>query len=309
MGVCAPKPVQVFPGGATAPLVTTAAGGRFPDVSSWQGDVSWLSVKRWQQQHGWTPGGVFKLGEYAVDPFAAHNNAELKSLGMFRAGYWFVRNTGCSSEARQIIAEANLLGLKVVIEDLEVSEAAGYGQCLTPKLKSAGFIVVSYTSPGSDPGGIGSGTYAWMAAYGAVLPTPPFSNLGLKAWQCTDGAFGCVTEVPGIGKDDVSIDYGMLKLGAAPVDPYAIYPKTKFALANGVTASEYNTVKTWYANHCANPARRPVCTSSHYHAELLRDREWFVANHNASLTQPVHPPRWAFNSLGERFQGLSHIIG
>src|SRR5947209_16904510 len=62
MGVCAPSPVQVFPGGVTAPLLANPSGGRFVDVSSWQGKVNWPAVVNWQRQHGWHVGGVFKMG-------------------------------------------------------------------------------------------------------------------------------------------------------------------------------------------------------------------------------------------------------
>jgi hypothetical protein len=90
-------------------------GPEFPDVSNWQGPITpsghsagvdWSQVKAWQQGHGWAPGGAFKLGEFGVDPDASINNGKLKALGMWRTGYWFVRDTGCQHEAGQIIAEA-----------------------------------------------------------------------------------------------------------------------------------------------------------------------------------------------------------
>lgn len=312
MGVCQPKPMQVYPGGLTAPLLSVVSGGRFPDVSSWQGTVNWSTIINWQRSHGWRLGGVFKMGEYGVDPYAFRNNAALTALHAFRAGYWFVRATGCASEANQIISEARLLHLTVVIEDDEVPEAAGYSTCLTPRLRAAGFVVVIYTSPGSFPGGAGENAYAWMAAFGPALPSAPFATAGIKAWQCSDGVAGCITDIPGLGRTDVSVDYGML--GLAATDPYAIFPKARFTLAHGIKASEYNTYRTWVTNHCTNPTRRAVCTSSHYHASLLRDREYFVATHKLVHGRWVaaHPARWSFpNSqqpLGSRFQRFSHIL-
>lgn len=94
-----------------------------------------------------------------------------------------------------------------------------------------------------------------------------------------------------------------------PPDPYAIYPKPRFLLVGGVIASEHNTVATWYHSGCEDPARRPVCKSSHYHAQLLRDREWFVAHHHLTAHGWValRRARWADYRLGERFKGLSKI--
>lgn len=311
MGACAPSPVQVFPGGVTAPLLSNPSGGRFVDVSSWQGRVNWSAIVNWQRQHGWHTGGVFKIGEFGIDPYASTNNSQLRALHAFRAGYWFVRNTGCASEAGQIINEARALGLTVVIEDDEVPEAAGYSTCLTPRLKAAGFTVLIYTSPGSWPGGSG-GVDAWMAAFGSVLPRSPFGG-AIKAWQCTNGISGCVTSVPGVGRIDTSIDYGMLSLGQAPPDPYAVFQKTVYHFGN-VTASEYNTYKTWVTNKCRRPAKRAVCKSSYFHAKLLWGRMYFVATHRLTSHGwvAVHPTRWSYGEphhpLGTRFALYSHTI-
>lgn len=220
MGACVPRPVQVYPGGLRFPALTVIAGPKFPDVSSWQGNVNWATVRAWQHAHGWKGAGIFKMGEYVSDPYAARNNSQLRVLGMWRAGYWFVRNTGCTHEAGQIIAEARALGLRVVVEDDEVPEARGYDACLTPALRAAGLIVVEYSSPGAYPGGNGGpGNPTWIAAFGpASHPASPWGTR-VVAFQCSDGIYGCVTDVPGIGRDDVSIDLGITSLGAAPPKP------------------------------------------------------------------------------------------
>lgn len=212
LGTCTPKPVVPLGASTLAPAKVDPPAS-IPDVSSWQGHPNWSAVKSWQVSHGYTPGGIFKIGEYTIDPDASYNNASLKSLGMFRAGYWFVRRTGCTTEASQIINEAKALGLKVVFLDTEVPEASGYGNCLTPPLKAAGLTVGTYASPGAFPGGSPPNP-AWIAAYGPA--NPPAAPWGgpIKAFQCTDGVFGCVTDVPGIGRGDVSVNYGVTKLGA-----------------------------------------------------------------------------------------------
>lgn len=207
----------------------------FPDVSVWQGAVNWGAVASWQRSHGWHPTAIWKMGEYTVDRQASRNASETARLGFYRAGYWFVRNTGCSLEAGQIIGEARAEGLSTVVEDNEVPEARGYAACLTPRLRAAGFKVVLYSSPGANPDSSNPGVrYLWVAAYGPqhvpCLFTCSVGEVGrqtIVAWQLTDGVFGFVTRIPGIGADDVSADYGIGKVlagpvakPAAPADPY-----------------------------------------------------------------------------------------
>jgi hypothetical protein len=317
MGVCTPKPVQVFGSSVGAKVVpaTVDPPVSIPDVSSWQGRVNWSAIKQWQVSHHFTPAGIFKMGEYAVDPYAATNNSALRSLGMWRAGYWFVRNTGCSSEASQIKNEAKALGLRVVVLDIEVPEARGYAACLVPSIKAAGFIVVIYTAPGTWPDGGGSAPYAWMAAYGSSLPGSPFGG-AIKAWQCTDGVFGCVLSIPGLSRGDMSVNYGITSLGVAPapvVNKYALYPKTVFTFGT-VKASEQGQAKAWDGFKCLNPVERAVCKSVRSKLVLLAGRDYYVATHK--LTSHgwvvVKPPRWGYPNksqpLGSRFAGLERRL-
>lgn len=186
-----------------------SARGRIPDVSSFQGHPNWAAAKA-----AGIAGGIFKGGEFTTDPDAAFNNAQLRALHLWRAMYWFVRNTGCSHEAGQIISLARSLGVVVVINDLETPEARGYSSCLVPAERAAHLTPVDYTAPGTWPGGSGFGIAPlWQAEYGPTLH--PFWHPVL-AWQCTDGVSGCVTFVPGIGTDDVSVNLGITKLGAPP---------------------------------------------------------------------------------------------
>lgn len=281
MGACAPKPLQVYPGGKSFPTLVNVPGCKFPDVSSWQGAVNWSPIKNWERSHGCPGAGIFKMGEFVVDPFASHNASELHRLGMFAAGYWFVRNTGCSHESARIINEARLVNVKVVVLDMEVPEALGYAHCLSAPVKAAGFTVVIYTAPGTWPGGSGDRLPTWIAAYGpSIPPASPFGGR-LVAFQCTDGIFGCVTPVPGLGNIDVSVDLGITKLGA-PVDPLGYLDKTRrhFHTKHGVVvASEYNTVKAYRRAKCRKPERRTVCKSSVYHDRLLEGRLFAVSQH------------------------------
>jgi len=106
----------------------------------------------------------------------------------------------------------------------------------------------------------------------------------------------------------IAANYGQFP-SPVPVDPYAIYSKIVFTLKNGIKASEYNTVKTWYAHECKLPARRRVCVTSSYHAQFLRGRVFFVAHHiqRGHHWVPVHV-RWNTNHYGARYKGLSRIV-
>lgn len=284
MGACTPKPVQVF--GTKVTPVTVDPPASIPDVSSYQRVVNWPAIRRWQLSHHFAPAGIFKMGEYVLDPYASTNNAALTRLHMWRAGYWFVRNTGCAYEGTQIKNEARTLRLKIVELDVEVPEARNYDGCLTAILKRAGLIVGEYGSPGAYPGGSHTGDPAWVAAYGPA--NPPFAPWGGKvvAFQCTDGVFGCVTYVPGLGRSDMSEDLGITRLGLVKPDPYGFLDKTVRHFGRD-HASEYNTVKTWDRSKCRNPVRRPVCQSSRFHLTLLRDRLNTVTHGRGTRSQRV----------------------
>lgn len=284
-------------------------GPLFPDVYEGQGQVDWSQVKAWQSAHGWRAAAIFKMGEFRLDFQAQRNAALTAALGFWRSGYWFVRNTGCGAEAQQIMAAAHLLHILIVSLDLEVPEASGYGACLSPILRAHGFIVVEYTSPGSNPGGVDTSDPLWIATFGSGFAC--IWTCQPVAWQFTDGSIGAVVSVPGVGNDDVNVDMGITKLGAPPPDPYALYLKIVFSLRFGQHASEYNTTKNWDHYHCLVPVRREVCKTTFFHLELLTDRLYFVAHHTVVHGHwvTVHTPRWSVpkgHPAGSRYAGMTH---
>lgn len=280
------------------PPVAAPAGCKIPDVSSYQGHPNWQAAKA-----AGICGAIFKAGEYTTDTDALYNSQTLTALHIWHAIYWFVRNTGCSHEAAQIIAAAHTYHVLVVANDLETPEASGYAACLVPAEKKAGLIPVNYTAPGTWPGGAGKGNAPlWQAEYGSTLH--PFWT-PVVAWQCTDGHFGCVTNIPGIGQDDVSIDMGITKLGGSPPKPApqsASLLKTVFSFGYGITASEQDTYKAWSGAHCANPPKRPTCETAHYHAQLLRDRLLWEVKHGK-------PAGWQPFARNSRYHILNQIVG
>lgn len=304
MGCAAPHQVGTARNVGIAP-----AGCKFPDVSVFQGHPNWAAVRSWQLAAHCPVGAVFKLGEYVVDQDASYNATTLHALGMVAIGYWFVRNTGCAHESAQIGAIAGALGIHVVALDMEVPEAAGYAPCLSSALHAAGITALIYTGPGTWPGGSNAGLPFWEANYGpsSILSVPSMFGERPIAWQETDGHFGFPVDVPGIGDDDVSIDFGLLRLAApAPPkpkpDPYAIFPAKKILLF-GQRVSERNTVATWWSHGCSNPVHREVCKTTRVHLVWLAGRLELLAEQAAirnSPAQPTHRYDWKPDDWGDR---------
>lgn len=203
MGCSLPRPVK---GVSVVP-----AGEIVPDVSSYQGTVEWSAVKAWQRSHGWKmTGGIFKLGENVLDPYALRNARALKAASMAAIGYVFVRP---GLRASTVIGWARQAGIKVVVLDEEVPGIEGTAGRIVPALKAAGLTVVDYHSAGQVFDTTTNGLPCWVAGYGPS--TPPACSTGPRvAWQFT--AYGSVPGVTGIV--DESISYGLLKL-ASPSKP------------------------------------------------------------------------------------------
>ena len=190
-------------------ISTPPSGEIVPDVSSYQGAVNWPAVARWQKSHGWkVTGGIFKLGETALDPYALQNARGLRAAGMVAIGYVFVRP---GLEASTVIGWAKSAGIKVVVLDEEISGIAGTARRIAPALKAAGLTVIDYHSQGNVEDATAQGLPCWDADYGPRFP--PVCTTGQTiAWQFTD-----LGVIPGIsGQVDESISYGILKLALPP---------------------------------------------------------------------------------------------
>ena len=191
-------------------------GEIIPDVSSYQRTVDWPAVKAWQLSHGWkVTGGIFKLGENVLDPYALQNASGLHAADMAAVGYVFVRP---GVEASTIISWAKQAGIKVVVLDEEIAGIQGTSARVTPALKAAGLTVVDYHSLSNIYDTTADGEPCWVAAYGLPpSPRPVCTTGATKGWQFTD-----LGSVPGItGLADESVSYGLLKL-AAPAPPRTI---------------------------------------------------------------------------------------
>jgi hypothetical protein len=184
-------------------------------VSSYQGRPDWNAAKNCG-----IAGGIAKAGEYQEDPTFAYNVGQLRALKLWWAPYWFVRNTGCSHEGAQIVSVVRSVGGLTsgpVVLDMEVPESYGYAGCLDQAVYAAfGRHALIYTAPGTWAGGSNAGLALWQAEYGPTLHALWHPTL---AWQFTDGQYGRVVYIPGIGTGDVSYDYGITKLTAAPQLP------------------------------------------------------------------------------------------
>lgn len=280
------------------------------DVSDYQGVINWQRAK------SAVCGGIAKAGEAGSfgggGQFVA-NWQRLRAAGLWHSGYWFVRGTAsCLTQASLIIQRLRAVGYATdrlagpFMLDVEVRGANRGG---TLAVCIDGYIFHEfhrhaeiYTASGTWPGGSHGALALWQAAYGSFL-TPFWQPVNL--WQCTDGVVGCVYYVPGIGFGDVSVNLGLIQQAAPPAPkpsgPYGIYPTTRFVLANGIRASERTTVRSWDRAHCKNPARRPVCKSSHGHLILLRERLLYVAHHPLVNGRPT----WGRAYRGSRLKGIS----
>jgi hypothetical protein len=199
------------------------SGPRFPDVSNWQGHPNWSAAKPY------IVGAAIKAGEATFrDSDFAWNVSQLTKLSIPWVAYWFVRPIDCASQAVAIVGALRAVGgpdLKRIVYDIEVPGLAGYAACLDKLVAPAlGVHGVIYTSPGTWSGGDTAGLDLWVASYGNVLPCLFTCNVAVAgkqsiiAWQNTDGQYGQIYNIPGLGKTDVSINYGLVSR-AAPAPP------------------------------------------------------------------------------------------
>lgn len=262
-------------------------------------------------------GCVFKAYEtnYRQDSAFVRSWNAFKYLGKWHSAYIFLRAGNCEHEAQVLVSIVNSVGgfnqpnTGPPVVDSEVPSAGQDTACVVARLRQlTGRTPLIYTAPGTWPGGDHAGAEGWYAGYGNYSHSPCVWDCAPKAWQYTDGTFGPFPHtLPGYaGNGDISVDYDMTKLVVQPPDPYAKYPKAVRDFGNGVTASEYKTVKTWDQRNCKEPARRTVCKTTRVHLVLLLGRIYFIAGHKLVHGQwvPISPPNYKPNDLGSRAAGI-----
>lgn len=307
------KPVHVCSGTTDTCVTVTpshlqgagaSASGRIPDVSSFQGHPNWAAAKA-----AGIAGAIVKAGEFVEDPDFAFNWNALRSLGLWHAPYDFVR----FCNAAPFIAWLNSVGYAQdptagpPVLDMEVASAAGCAPTMTAQLEAAFHRTpVIYTAPGTWPGGSHAGDPLWIATYGSS-----FSAIWqpVVAWQCTDGQFGCVTFVPGIGFGDVSVNLGITKLTPVPTKPkadFSIYPLRAIKLF-GQKVSERLTVERWWRRGCQNPVKRAVCVTTRRHLEWFAGR-LYTLSHRGNVGVWGTPVNWTPFKWGKRFHRIEAIL-
>lgn len=287
---------------AKAARVTPRAGCWVVDVSDYQGNVNWPATK------GTICGGITKAGEglsYNAGGQTFYRNwVALHQLGLWHSAYWFVRPGSCDTQAKMFVARLQSVGYGTdttagpLFYDQE-KPGTGLASCFDHYVFAAfhrhGEI---YTSPGTNPGGSHTGLGLWQAEYGSRLH-PIW--LPVNLWQCTDGVYGCVKYVPGIGYGDASEDLGVTKLTAGP--QYTIFPRTVFK-SHGVLLSEYQTVRVFNESLCKHGSGG-VCKIVRRDAGYERDRIYQLVVADA---RKHHGKRnWGALNRGPRFATLTHI--
>jgi hypothetical protein len=200
--------------------LTPFPGCAIPDVSDYQGYVNWARAKPY------ICGGITKMGEgrgFAGGSMYYRNWSQLRQLGLWHAAYWFVRGSvGCSTQGALIVGRLKAVGYATdpLAGPLQLDEEvpdSNLSACLDAAIWAAFHRhAMVYTGPGTWPGGGHAGLALWQAEYGRHLHS---FWLPVLAWQCTDGVYGCVRYIPGIGYGDVSVDMGITKLTGAPPPP------------------------------------------------------------------------------------------
>lgn len=213
------------PGRATGALTKPGLAGParyFPDVYEGTGTVDWQGAKA----RGLT-GAVVKAYEenYQQDGQFARNWSQLRSLGLWHAAYLFARAGNCTVEAdtyvnivRSVGGWDALAGPPII--DAEVP-GAGIVPCLAARIRADTGIsaIVTYTAPGTWPGGGAGGTRLWVATYGSGYGSVPGFGSPV-AWQFTNGHIGPDPHgVYGLQNGDVSIDFGLQTMLAHPAPP------------------------------------------------------------------------------------------
>lgn len=288
--------------------LTSGTGCHIVDISDYQGTPNWTTVAPY------ICGAVIKGGEGASTTaggqhFVTNWNGA-KAAGRWHAMYWFMRGSvSCATQGTLIVARLNAVGFKTdqlagppqLDEEVPGANVGNLAVCVDGIIYRAFHVHAGiYTAPGTWPGGSHGVSPLWQAEYGSILHA--FWS-PVVAWQCTDGVYGCVTSIPGLGYQDVSKNYGLISEVVVPpkppTDPYAAYPAGPVSIHNQ-KVSERSTVVAWWKNHCRNPVRRPVCKSTRLHLVWLHDRLHTIAL-LASPSAPPTAPVWSAGPKGQTY--------
>lgn len=198
------------------------SGLRFPDVSSFQPNVSWSAVRH---------AGQLRVGELAfvkltegvgwTDPFAAGRWRTMHELQFpHRGGYTFLHpQLSGVDQANHLLATigGDVKATDILAADLEVSDGASarmVQQCAidfghTLRQHTPAKVWLYTGGPFAHEFGLTLTNYDahWLPAYvGDPTPFMVFGRHRTIAWQYTDGRLGPVPHAcPGIGAGDMSI--------------------------------------------------------------------------------------------------------
>lgn len=226
MGACTTQPgdPNLRVSAAKPPTLLAPRGTRyFPDVYEGEGRIDWASAHAKGLQ-----AAIVKAYEvnYQQDSQFDHSWRQLSALHIWHAAYLFARAGNCNAIADRFVAIVNSAGgwdayAGPPVLDVEVASAFGMVPCLAARVRHDTGIatVVTYTAPGTFPGGGSDSTPLWIATYGSSFGCQLWTCHPL-AWQFTDGTWGpgphCVFGLP---CGDVNIDYGLTAVLAHPAPP------------------------------------------------------------------------------------------
>jgi hypothetical protein len=200
MGACSPSSTE------PQKQLQFASGARLiPDVSEFQPCAVYSEVIF----------RVYEGGTQREDVNARCHAQEAKRLHVWFAVYAFLRpaHGGCAYQAQRTVEIVRSIGGVVgpIIADAEVWLPPGFVSCFNHTIEHYGYAAVTYTAPGTWPGGAFV-TKVWVAAY--PYRPPCFSNAcPYLAHQFADN-FNC----RGI-RGDCSVNEGILSVRSVPVTP------------------------------------------------------------------------------------------
>jgi hypothetical protein len=216
LGVCVERSPQPK---STKPALTKASRGYIHDLYEGNYDNCAAPLGRAKI---YLTGVIVKAFEYRADRCFARYWRELAALHEWHAAYLFAHG-GCSQTAGYVATVRAAGGWDAAagppVIDAEVPDAYGAVACLAPRIHQLTGIwpLVTYTAPGTWPGGGTASTLLWVADYGSHPGC--VWTCHIVAWQYTDGSSGPQPHSIGPFHGDLSLDYGLTALLAHPAPP------------------------------------------------------------------------------------------